>query len=77
MARLTYKHPQTLEKALRLNGTKLQQGIRIIRVPWFHILSAKSSTKAIIKCDAEIAKMFGVGGIIQFTFKNDPKLEAI
>lgn len=46
-------------------------------MPWFHILSAKSSTKAIIKCDAEIAKRFGVGGIIQFTFKNDPKLEAI
>lgn len=45
-------------------------------MPWFHILSAKSSTKAVIKCDAEIVKRFG-GRIIQFTFKNDPKLEAI
>jgi len=52
-------------------------GIKIRRVPWFHILSAKSSTKAIVKCDAEIVQRFGVGGIIQFTFKNDTKLEAI
>ena len=41
-------------------------GIKIRRVPWFHILSAKSSTKAIVKCDAEIVQRFGVGGIIQF-----------
>lgn len=27
----------------------------------FHILSAKSSTKAIVKCDAEIVKVWGVG----------------
>lgn len=51
-------------------------GIKIISA-MFHILSTKSSTKAIVKCDAEIVKRFGVGGIIQFTFKNHTKLEAI